>query len=119
MSRLDVFSAAVRALDAGQGVALAPDVGVSASTPRHLRARVIVFGLGHVARMLGPHLHQLGFFVVVCDDNDTEALSTPPDWADEVIESFDAVEIERRLGGFSDDDYALIITRDHAIDQKL
>jgi xanthine dehydrogenase accessory factor len=36
-----------------------------------------------------------------------------------VIESFDVAEVERTLGGLGGDDYALIITRDHAIDQRL
>ena len=36
-----------------------------------------------------------------------------------MIESFDAREVERELGGFGADDYVLIVTRDHAIDQQL
>ncbi len=81
--------------------------------------RAIVFGLGHVARALGPHLAQLGFQVVVCDDGETGATDAAPPWADRVIDSFDAAEVEREVGGFSADDYVLIVTRDHAIDQKL
>jgi xanthine dehydrogenase accessory factor len=81
--------------------------------------RAILFGAGHVARMLGPQLAKLGFAVVVCDDGETGAIETPPEWADRVVESFDAVEVERELGGFSGDDYVLIVTRDHAIDLKL
>jgi xanthine dehydrogenase accessory factor len=81
--------------------------------------RVVMFGLGHVARSLGPHLHQLGFHVVACDDNETGATESAPAWADEVIESFDAHAVEARLGGFGPDDYVLIVTRDHAIDQQL
>ena len=81
--------------------------------------RAIVFGLGHVARKLGPLLADLGFFVVVCDDGETGAIDVAPGWADEVIESFDAREIEAKLGGFGADDYVLIVTRDHSIDQQL
>ncbi|HSD91285.1 MAG TPA: XdhC family protein [Kofleriaceae bacterium] len=81
--------------------------------------RAIVFGLGHVGRSLGPLLDKLGFSVIVCDDGETGAVDAPPAWAAEVIESFDAGEVERRLGGFGADDYVLIVTRDHAIDQKL
>src|SRR5439155_18509406 len=51
--------------------------------------RAIVFGLGHVARKLGPLLSGLGFGVVVCDDGDTGALERAPEWADEIIESFE------------------------------
>jgi len=81
--------------------------------------RAIVFGLGHVARSLGPLLANVGFTVIACDDNETGATDTRPAWASEVIESFDAAEVERRLGGFGPDDYVLIVTRDHAIDQEL
>jgi xanthine dehydrogenase accessory factor len=70
--------------------------------------RAIVIGLGHVARHLGPLLAGLGFGVVVCDDGETGA-----------TDAFDAAEIERRVGGFSADDFVLIVTRDHAIDQRL
>jgi xanthine dehydrogenase accessory factor len=82
--------------------------------------RAIVFGLGHVARTLGPHLAALGFTVIACDDGETGALeASPRPWADRTIESFDPAEIERELGGLGPGDYALIVTRDHAIDQKL
>ena len=81
--------------------------------------RAILFGYGHVARHLGPLLANLGFSVIVADDGDTGALGTPPAWADGVVESFDAREVEREVGGFGADDYVLIITRDHAIDQQL
>ena len=81
--------------------------------------RAIVIGLGHVARHLGPLLAGLGFGVVVCDDGETGATGVAAPWAAETIESFDAAEIERRAGGFSVDDFVLIVTRDHAIDQRL
>jgi len=190
MARLDVFAAALRALDAGRGVAIATVVGAHGSTPRHLGAccggsmeivltparpsrvaiatvaetrdarvletpvdgeplivrapvdgdpraheprlvggalvervgaaeRAIVFGLGHVARSLGPLLAQLGFAVIVCDDGDTGATAETPPWATRLVESFDAREVERAVGGFGPDDRVLIVTRDHAIDQQL
>ena len=81
--------------------------------------RVVMFGLGHVARVLGPLLDDLGFSVVVCDDGETGAIDEAPVWADKVMESFDAEEVERRLAGFGEHDYVLILTRDHAIDQQL
>jgi len=81
--------------------------------------RAVIFGLGHVARNLGPLLAGLGFTVIVCDDGDTGAIAAVPPWAARVIESFDAAEIERELGGFTRDDRLLIVTRDHAIDQQL
>jgi xanthine dehydrogenase accessory factor len=82
--------------------------------------RAILFGLGHVARNVGELLARLGFAVVVCDDGETGATAAPaPAWASRVIESFDAAEVERELGGFGPGDHVLIVTRDHAIDQKL
>lgn len=94
-----------------QGDALVERVGIA--------ERAILFGYGHVARHLGPLLANLGFSVIVCDDGDTGALDEAPGWADGVVESFDAREVEREVGGFGADDYVLIITRDHAIDQQL
>jgi len=81
--------------------------------------RVVMFGLGHVARRLGPLLAELEFSVIACDDGDTGAHEPAPAWADAVIESFDPREVERALGGLGRDDYVLIVTRDHAIDQQL
>jgi xanthine dehydrogenase accessory factor len=81
--------------------------------------RAIMFGLGHVARHVGPLLDQLGFIVVACDDGETGALAQPPPWAAEIIETFDASVVEARLGGFGPDDCVLVLTRDHAIDQRL
>ena len=81
--------------------------------------RAIVIGLGHVSRHLGPLLAGIGFSVIVCDDGATGAIDAPPAWATEVIQSFDAAAIERRVGGFTVDDFALIVTRDHAIDLRL
>lgn len=81
--------------------------------------RAVVIGLGHVARHLGPLLAGLGFHVIVCDDGETGAIDNAVPWASETLQSFDAAEIERRVGGFSVDDYVLIVTRDHSIDLRL
>src|SRR5689334_13267181 len=81
--------------------------------------RAIVIGLGHVARHVGPLLAGLGFSVIACDDGETGATEAPVPWAAATIESFDAAEIERRVGGFTVDDFVLIVTRDHAIDLRL
>jgi xanthine dehydrogenase accessory factor len=90
--------------------------------------RAIVFGFGHVAKSVGPLLAGLGFEVIVCDDDETgsisrqesrEAGAASPAWASRVIESFDPIEVERGLGGFSANDYILIVTRDHAVDQQI
>src|SRR5512139_3889757 len=42
MPRLDIFAAALRALDDGRGVAIATVIGAHGSTPRHLGARMCV-----------------------------------------------------------------------------
>lgn len=81
--------------------------------------RAVVFGLGHVARSLGPLLARLELAVIVCDDDETGAAGERPAWASQLITSFDPVEVERALGGFSARDRVLIVTRDHAIDHKL
>ena len=81
--------------------------------------RAIVFGLGHVAKHLGPLLAGLGYAVIVCDDGETGATGAHPAWASQLIESFDLREVEREVGGFGRDDSLLIVTRDHAIDQQL
>jgi xanthine dehydrogenase accessory factor len=81
--------------------------------------RAIVIGLGHVARHVGPLLAGLGFSVIACDDGETGATEAPVPWASATIESFDAAEIEQRVGGFTVDDFVLIVTRDHAIDLRL
>jgi xanthine dehydrogenase accessory factor len=81
--------------------------------------RAIVIGLGHVARHVGPLLAGLGFTVIACDDGETGATEAAVPWASELVESFDAAEIERRVGGFTVDDFVLIVTRDHAIDLRL
>src|SRR6476659_1146132 len=42
MPRLDVFAAALSALEGGRGVAIAAVVGAHGSTPRHLGARMAI-----------------------------------------------------------------------------
>lgn len=80
--------------------------------------RVILFGAGHVAGAIGPLAAQVGFEVVACDDDDTGALGRAS-WAARAVDSFEIREVERALGGLGPGDFVLIVTRDHAIDQKL
>src|SRR5204863_505817 len=58
--------------------------------------RVVMFGLGHVARAIGPLVAGLGFEVCVCDDGETGAIDARPPWAGAVILAAGA---GRRLGG--------------------
>jgi xanthine dehydrogenase accessory factor len=82
--------------------------------------RAVVFGCGHVGRALGPILASLGFEVVVCDDGETGAIgAATPGWATHVIESFEVADVARALGGLGAGDHVLIVTRDHAIDQRI
>lgn len=80
--------------------------------------RVILFGAGHVAGAIGPLASSVGFEVIACDDDDTGALAGAG-WADRTIDSFAVREVERELSGFGPGDFVLLVTRDHAIDQKL
>lgn len=119
LTPLDGGPLRLRAPAAGDPTAHQPRIDDGVLVERIGGERVIMFGLGHVARMLGPHLAALGFHVVACDDGETGATDSAPAWADQVIESFDAREVETQLGGFGPGDHVLIITRDHSIDQQL
>lgn len=83
--------------------------------------RMLLFGCGHVSRALGPMAAAIGFDVVICDDGETEALSSIVDapWVKGTINSFDVRDVEADAGKLGVGDYALIMTRDHAIDQKI
>ena len=83
--------------------------------------RAIVFGCGHVGNALGPMLASLGFAVIIADDADTGAVDCddPPPWASHVVESFDVADVERAIGRLGAGDHVFIVTRDHAIDQRI
>ncbi len=85
------------------------------------RDRVVIFGAGHVARAIGPIADGVDFDVVICDDGDTGALVDLDDvpWVRSVVESFDLRDVEAELGRLGCGDYALIMTREHAIDQAI
>ncbi len=117
---LDGGPFALRAVRAGDPARNAPRVDDGALLERVGAAeRVVLFGLGHVGRALGPLLARLGFAVTACDDGETGALAEAPAWATNVVESFALADVERVLGGLTADDHVLIVTRDHAIDQQL
>ena len=108
--------APARAGDEPRAAGLYHDALVEAVAPPD---RAIIFGAGHVAQALGPVLHGAGFAVHLCDDGDTGALTEVPSWAASVVESFDARDVARALGGLGPGDHVLIVTRDHAVDQRL
>lgn len=81
--------------------------------------RLVLFGCGHLSRAIGPLARGLGFQIVVCDDNQTGAVDQPPAFADTVVSSFSLRDVERQLGHVGAGDFVLILTRDHAVDQKI
>jgi xanthine dehydrogenase accessory factor len=81
--------------------------------------RVVLFGGGHVARAIGPLAARCDFEVVVCDDGETGAGGERPPWAAAWIDSFDVRDVEAALGPLGVGDYAVILTRDHALDQDI
>lgn len=85
------------------------------------RSRSVIFGCGHVSRALGPMLAGVGFEVIICDDGETEALSTVEGapWLTGIVESFDVREVEDELGPLGVSDHVFIVTRDHAVDQEI
>ena len=81
--------------------------------------RAIVFGAGHVGRAIGELASRCGFDVVLCDDDDTGALAEPAPWAGKVVDGFDIASVEATIGVLGSGDFALIVTRDHAVDQRI
>lgn len=114
------LSGAGKALRAGAPGSPAPRLeGDDFCEPILPRERVILFGLGHVSRALGPLCASVGFQVVVCDDNETGQLESPPAWVDQAVASFELADVEAALGGLGARDFALILTRDHAVDERI
>ncbi|MCP4447363.1 MAG: XdhC family protein [Myxococcales bacterium] len=81
--------------------------------------RVVLLGCGHLSRAIGPLAADLGFKVVLCDDNQTSAIDELPAWADVLVPSFELRDIEKQTGRLGTQDYVLILTRDHGIDQRI
>ncbi len=87
--------------------------------PIRPRERVLLFGCGHVGRAIGELAARVGFEVVACDDDETGALARGTPWASAVVPSFELADVVRVAGSPGAGDYAIIVTRDHAIDQAL
>ncbi len=87
------------------------------------RERLVIFGAGHVARAVGPVAAGIDFEVTVCDDDQTGGLSrlqnAAPPWLSGVVSSFDIRDVEAELGPLGMGDYALMMAREHAIDQRI
>ena len=80
--------------------------------------RLVLFGGGHVARAIGPLAAAVGFEVVVCDDGEVEQGALPA-WAARAVDSFELSDAERALGPLGGGDFVVILTRDHALDQRI
>jgi xanthine dehydrogenase accessory factor len=83
--------------------------------------RLVLFGAGHVARAIAPLAAEVGFEVVVCDDDETGALGRlgDPPWASRTVDSFEPPEVEAEIGRLGFGDYVLVVTRDHALDERI
>lgn len=89
------------------------EVFVEHVTPQ---ARLFIIGGGHVAQALVPVAKSAGFAVVVVDDR--EEMLESPAFADVETGAFDVDELEVAIPDLSDRDWLLIVTRDHARDEK-
>jgi xanthine dehydrogenase accessory factor len=80
--------------------------------------RLVLFGGGHVAQATAPVAARVGFEVVVCDDDESFAsLERFPGAV--LVHSFDVRDVDRELAPFGPGDFAVVLTRDHAIDQEI
>jgi len=64
-------------------------------------------------------MKDLGFEVIICDDNETGAIEDHISWAGRVVPSFLPKEVEAEIGELGDGDFAIVLTRDDAIDLEI
>lgn len=84
--------------------------------------RAVIFGAGHVAEALGPLLHSIGYAVVVCDDGEVPAavrIAEGATWVSARIDSLCYRDVCMQIGPLGGRDVVLIVTRDHALDQRI
>jgi xanthine dehydrogenase accessory factor len=79
------------------------------------RERVVVLGAGPVGRAIAALAHRCAFEVVLCG---TPA-DVPGPWASVASSPPRLSEVAGALGGLGAGDALLIVTRDHAVDQRL
>jgi xanthine dehydrogenase accessory factor len=77
--------------------------------------RLVLIGAGHVAQALAPLAAAAGFRVTVCDDR--EALLADDAFSGATTACLDVDELDE-LDDLSARDYVLIVTRDHARDER-
>jgi len=78
--------------------------------------RLIVCGGGHVAHALVPLAARIGFACVVAEDNEEQTGSVRFPEAQAFLDGFD---VDRWQPAPTVEDYVVVVTRDHAIDQRL
>lgn len=79
-------------------------------------ARLILIGGGHVAQALAPLARNIGFRVLVVDDR--EEMLEDPAFAELERLAYDADELDDALPELSERDHLVILTRDHARDER-
>ena len=80
------------------------------------KQRVVVVGAGHVAQALAPCLKALGYRVEITDDR--EDFLQHPAFHECTTYSYDADELADGLQDLNARDIVIIVTRDHARDEK-
>lgn len=89
------------------------DVFIEAILPA---PRLTLFGAGHVARAIAPLARSVGFDVRVVDER--EELNTPERFPGCALELRDPATV-LKLGTLGDDDWVLIVTHDHRLDEEV
>jgi xanthine dehydrogenase accessory factor len=79
-------------------------------------ARLIIVGGGHVAQALAPLCKTIGFRVLVVEDR--EEMLEDPAFAEAERLGFDADEIAEAVPDLGERDHVVIVTRDHARDER-
>jgi xanthine dehydrogenase accessory factor len=81
--------------------------------------RLVIFGSGHVAQALAPLAAAVGFRVVVCDQDERLVSEERFPRAALRLGSFDVAAVARELQPFGVGDHAIIVTRDHGLDETI
>lgn len=79
-------------------------------------ARLVLIGAGHVAQAVAPVAAGVGFRVVVVDDR--EDLLEHPAFAGAERHARDVDELELAVPDLGERDYVVVLTRDHARDER-
>ncbi len=80
------------------------------------QTRLFIVGGGHVAQAVAPLAVSAGFRVSVFDDR--EEILGHPAFEGLTTDAYDVDELDAAIPDLSDADYLLIVTRDHARDEK-